>query len=707
MELSKRNLIIVGGIILALIFGIILLGRTPAPKPVTTNPSSGPDFNVVQPSEEVVVFNTPTPTLEPIPTLLPTETPAPTEYPTPTLEPTLTTIPIQTPTQTPTVYSPTRKPTKTPTKTPTPDTSIKATGVSLSLTQLTLEINKTFQVLSKVEPDNTTDKSVYWSSRDAHIAIVDTNGNITGKSLGNTIITARTSNWKTTAVSVTVVNKPQPTSTIRVTPTTVLNQIYPESISLDNTSLSLKSSDTKQLKVTIKPQNTNQRSIKWSSSNGQVATVNVSGKVTAKNQGTANITVKTINGKKAVSKITVVGNQVVTPTLISNPPTKTPTTTTVPNPPTNTPTTTIVPNTPTKTPTKTPTNTPTPTQIIINPSSLSLTPSDINLYLGDSLQITAKVKPDNAPNKTVNWSSSNANIASVSVSGKVTTKTTGTANIIAKTINNITATTKITVLSNPVTPTSTKTPTPTRKPTPTPTKKPTYKLVWSDEFSGTSLDTSKWTAVASCGDHWNNEQQCYTADAVSVSGGNLVIKSDRKKVGSFNFTSGLVKSDGSTFINGNIKSGVSKYTVKYGRIEIRAQLPTGGQGIWPALWMIPPPYSNPPELEIVEAFSDTSTIYTNYWYNESGTMKQAPVSYKISSPSTSFHIFAVEWEPGVLRWYADGVLKRTFASSVVTDTPMFIIMNTALGGKGTGPVASTTSFPQYFLIDYVRVYQKR
>jgi len=307
VELSKKNLIIVGGIILALILGIVLLGKKPTLKPTVTNQdSNNRDFNVIEKKEEVVVFNTPTP----IPTLIPTSTPrlTPTLTPTliPTSTPTLTPIPTTTPT---TRLIPTRKPTRQPTATPTPDNAIKATGVSLSTTQLNLGINQSHQVLSRVEPNETTDKTVTWSSSNGNIATVDTNGNVTAKALGDTIITAKTSNGKTTIVRVIVSNNPDPTSTPTPTVTSVpvvKISIYPEKIKLNYTSVNLKVNDKEQLRLDIKPENVTDFLTRWSSSNSNIAIVNIRGMVTAKSPGTTIITAKTVNGLVDSTTVTVV-----------------------------------------------------------------------------------------------------------------------------------------------------------------------------------------------------------------------------------------------------------------------------------------------------------------------------------------------------------------------------------------------------------------
>jgi uncharacterized protein YjdB len=300
VELSKRNLLIVGGIILVLLLGIVVLSKKPTPKPVTNGNPSGQDFNVVdKKEEEVVVFNTPTP----IPTLIPTLTPIPTV----TLTPTPTLIPTLTPTPTIKII-PTRRPTRQPTATPTPDTSIKATGVSLSTTELNLEINQTYQIQSRVEPNDTTDKSVSWSSSDSNIATVDANGNVIGRNLGETFVTARTSNSKTTFVKVTVKNKEEIVPTLTSVPTPKV-KTYAQRIVLNYSSLTLKVNYQKQLRANFTPEIVSDFSIKWSSSDANIATVDILGMVRAKSTGNTIVTAKTINGVTATCQITVIGEK--------------------------------------------------------------------------------------------------------------------------------------------------------------------------------------------------------------------------------------------------------------------------------------------------------------------------------------------------------------------------------------------------------------
>jgi beta-glucanase (GH16 family) len=73
--------------------------------------------------------------------------------------------------------------------------------------------------------------------------------------------------------------------------------------------------------------------------------------------------------------------------------------------------------------------------------------------------------------------------------------------------------------------------------------------------------------------------------------------------------------------------------------------------------------------------------------------------------SKDFHLYALEWEPDSIRWYIDGQLIHATTAGI-PHTPHYLILNTAVGGAWPGNPDSTTTFPQYHDIDFVRVYQK-
>ena len=247
----------------------------------------------------------------------------------------------------------------------------------------------------------------------------------------------------------------------------------------------------------------------------------------------------------------------------------------------------------------------------------------------------------------------------------------------------------------------------------------TYSLVWSDEFNGTSLDANNWAADIGngcpdlCG--WgNNELQYYRAENVTVADGNLVLTSLAQSFGGSSFTSGKVTSKG-------------KQSFLYGRIEMRAQIPEGG-GMWPAFWMMPQDdvyggWAASGEIDIMESANDMTTVGGTLHFGGSwpdNTSTGGSYSLGGSSFADDFHIYTVEWEPDVMRWYVDGVLFSTKTSSqwytdaapgnprAPFDQEFYIILNAAVGGNYTGciePGCITASLPQQYLIDYVRVYE--
>jgi beta-glucanase (GH16 family) len=246
-----------------------------------------------------------------------------------------------------------------------------------------------------------------------------------------------------------------------------------------------------------------------------------------------------------------------------------------------------------------------------------------------------------------------------------------------------------------------------------------WSLAWSDEFNGTTLDTGNWSydigtgCPSLCG--WgNNELQYYRSQNVTVSGGSLVITSRAESYGGASFTSGKVHTR-------------SKRTVLYGRVEMRAKIPTGG-GMWPAFWMMPQDdvyggWAASGELDIMESANGTTTVggalhYGGTW--PSNTSTSGSYSLGGANFASDFHVYAVEWEPDAIRWYVDGALFMTRTSAqwytntapgnarAPFDQPFYIILNTAVGGNYTGctdPSCVTATLPQQYLVDYVRVYE--
>jgi beta-glucanase (GH16 family) len=236
----------------------------------------------------------------------------------------------------------------------------------------------------------------------------------------------------------------------------------------------------------------------------------------------------------------------------------------------------------------------------------------------------------------------------------------------------------------------------------------TWKLAWSDEFEGSAgaaADASKWTYDT--GPNWyNGELQDYTSGTTNASldgNGNLVIEAREEAREGKQYTSARLKTEG-------------KKTFTYGRFEGRMKLPYG-QGMWPAFWMLGGnSWPNTGEIDIMENLGREPSIVHGTFHGPGYSGAAGPTaSYTLpggAKLSDDFHVFAIEWETNVVRWYVDGILYSTKTPSDIKgntwvfDHGFFFILNLAVGGEWPGNPDSTSVFPQKMVIDYVRVCQK-
>ena len=215
--------------------------------------------------------------------------------------------------------------------------SVDVESVTLDKTSLSLAVGETAQLTAMVKPDDATDKTVTWTSSDESIAKV-ADGKVTAVKSGKATVTAKCGG-KTAECAVTVT---VPTG----------------SVTLDKTTLSLAVGETAQLTATVKPDDTTDKNVTWTSSDESVAKVD-NGKVTAVKAGNATIIAK-CGGKSAECAV-----------MVTEP-----------------------------------------------VSSITLDRTMLSLSIGETAILTATVKPDDATDKNIIWSSSNESIAKVE-SGKV------------------------------------------------------------------------------------------------------------------------------------------------------------------------------------------------------------------------------------------------------------------------------------------------
>ncbi|WP_298173399.1 glycoside hydrolase family 16 protein [Novosphingobium sp.] len=272
-----------------------------------------------------------------------------------------------------------------------------------------------------------------------------------------------------------------------------------------------------------------------------------------------------------------------------------------------------------------------------------------------------------------------------------------------------------------------------------------WQLVWSDEFTGPAIDTSKWSFDVDCWGGGNNERQCYTdhKDNARIVDGALVITALHERVSGPALPASqranpakpgnLVTRD---YTSARLTTR-GKAAWRYGRIEVRASLPQG-QGTWPAIWMLPEantygPWAASGEIDILEAVNlgvpckacdggkeDTILGTLHFGKPWPGNTHKGDEVHK-PAVLEGFHTYAIAWEPDRITWQIDGdtyaVRQRNewFTSGSPNrgapfDQPFHLILNLAFGGglaesRGIKGV-SNSNFPKRFLIDWVRVWQR-
>ena len=253
--------------------------------------------------------------------------------------------------------------------------------------------------------------------------------------------------------------------------------------------------------------------------------------------------------------------------------------------------------------------------------------------------------------------------------------------------------------------------------------------VWADEFGGDALDLSKWSyelgnwKLDADGNYitngWgNNEQEFYTDSNAFVRDGYLTIAARQEHYsdpvqGEYEYTSARLSTQ-------------HKFSVCGGRIEVRARC-DAGKSLWPAIWMLPEDsayggWAASGEIDIMEGWGSTpekicGTIhFGDVW--PGNTYLTNNYEFPAGTSSSDWHVYAVEWERGGIRWYVDDVLYSTqtewysanHAYPAPFDQNFYLILNLAVGGHFDGVdgiYADPSVFAdgeRHFDIDYVRVY---
>jgi beta-glucanase (GH16 family) len=251
-----------------------------------------------------------------------------------------------------------------------------------------------------------------------------------------------------------------------------------------------------------------------------------------------------------------------------------------------------------------------------------------------------------------------------------------------------------------------------------------WTQVFDDEFSGSSLDQSRWYPnrwfAASCAKGaTSNELQYYTGRSsnVSVAAGSLHLTARREAYycgeaswsGNSAYTSGWVQTGGSRASDGSTRQ--PGFTMGLGYVEARIKLPRG-KGLWPAVWMLQTyrdgagrqQYPTRPEIDNLEVLGDSTKTWR---FNVHLPGADQGSNYAGPDTSTGWHTIGVWRRADRIDWFVDGKPTWSYSGPSVPapDIRMYVVLNLAVGGDWPGAPDAATGFPAEMLVDYLRAWE--
>ena len=261
-----------------------------------------------------------------------------------------------------------------------------------------------------------------------------------------------------------------------------------------------------------------------------------------------------------------------------------------------------------------------------------------------------------------------------------------------------------------------------------------YELVWHDEFDGQYLDDTKWR-IGNTPENGSHKYNTAATEDGKLENENVFLKDGTLQLKATPLEEPETVGNNTYLCKSGMVETKTKASWRYGRFDIRAKLPVA-KGMWPAIWMMPDTetYGWPKdgEIDIMELISQQpdvcyGTVHCGLYNTDKYWHPTATYRLEGADFSEAYHLFSMEWEPGVIRMYMDDHLYATFTdweSWVVergTETPQipldfphpfnalfYLKLNLATGKTGgwCEAVDETTDWDQAVMsVDYVRVYK--
>ncbi len=254
-----------------------------------------------------------------------------------------------------------------------------------------------------------------------------------------------------------------------------------------------------------------------------------------------------------------------------------------------------------------------------------------------------------------------------------------------------------------------------------------WELSWGDEFDGDTLNRSLWNVRTNESHCCPAELELYVPEAVSMRGGQLVLRTQNRTLRGpngqpFAYSSGWIDTQ-------------AKWSQKYGRFEANCSLPPrAATGVWPAFWLMPDNQTADPqcwptggEIDIFEMNGDPlqDDVFGSYHWARPGQCgkDREPIPGAAWRPAgsavdwqTGWHVYAVEWRADRLDFFVDGQLYLTrMAGSrgglLLPTNPMYVIFDQAVDGTLFRPPATPPAAYHgdgvALRVEYVRAYRAK
>ncbi len=241
-----------------------------------------------------------------------------------------------------------------------------------------------------------------------------------------------------------------------------------------------------------------------------------------------------------------------------------------------------------------------------------------------------------------------------------------------------------------------------------------YDLVFSDEFNGDTINSTKWVTAQQWGPDLviNDEQQYYIDTQSNADFGYNPFSFDGESliISAIETPENLsAVANAQPYLSG-VLSTAGNFDLTYGYIEARMDLPEG-TGLWPAFWMLSTEFEAlKPQLFIVEGNgAKPESVFHNYNYHDEQGNLRSPGQWEVTQESFAegFHTFGLSWSAEELLFYIDGIPRYRIIGENVSQQAMYLIVNLAVGGVWTGSPDASTEFPAELKIDYIRAYKRK